>query len=47
MADPVKEMQNVPNGVKYIKNAFGAGCAIAAFLLPILAVWALCRRSSE
>jgi hypothetical protein len=32
--------------LKPIKSAFKAGCTIAAFMLPVLVVWAVFRRSN-
>lgn len=34
------------DGLKSIKSAFKAGCVIAAFMLPVLAVVAIFRRSN-
>lgn len=43
----MSDMNDVPDSVKSIKKAFGAGCTIAAFMLPILLVYALFRRPSD
>lgn len=46
MENTNRTMNDVPDSVKSIKKAFAYGCTIAAFMLPIAAVWAIFRSPS-